>query len=399
MSVREGCVTMRVESRLTKTFISGLVIAIACISTACTEGRVHEFSVDPYIVCPGGQVTLRWRTEGGSVVLTRSIPGGGSSTTNLTPVRGEQTFTVDSTTIFSIRVGTGSNPSGAAQASVEVVTSVRNLSVGSTPSCEGRLIRTGGSLMAILPSSLHSMVVTGVNISTPNDRDVTVTYGGRVFTGRGGTDRFNGMDTTSGNWLLSAPLLGNEECPGTASSGTASGSTPAPQAPSSLSINVSLACPPRSGGPGGGGMTGTGGCGGMGQPCCSGSCNSGLECRSGTCQPGGMTGDRTCGGNPVGATTQPFEVGVRDPYGCAAIITAHANSREEAEECVRSRLAPGQTIVSAPATLGCYQVVFTSPLGASTRQVFAFSEEDARGCARSLCPVDCTSIVLEGACP
>jgi hypothetical protein len=389
------------QSHLTKMFIFSLLLALACIFDSCKEGKVHEFSVDPQIVCPGAQVTLRWRTEGGSVVLTQSIPGGGSVTTNLTPDRGQANFTVESTTIFSIRVGAGSNASGTARTTVEVVTSGRNQSVGGPPACVDRLIRSSGSLQAIFPSSLHSMVVTGVTITSPTDRDVTVEYGGRRFTGRGATNVFNEMNIALGNWFLSAQLLPNEDCPATASSGTVR--EPPPQMrqapPSALSINISLACPPRPGRPGGsGGMTGTGGCGGMGQPCCSGSCNNGLECSSGMCQPTGITGDRTCGGNPVGATTQPFEVGVKDPFGCGTIVIARANSREEAEQCVRERLAPGQSIVSAPATLRQYEFAFTSPLGCSTRQVFSFSEEGARGCAQSLCPNDCTSIV-PGACP
>lgn len=394
---------MHFQSKLARTCAFSLVLPVAYLLAACgditTPARTPELSADPPIICPGGQVTLRWRTEGGGVELTQSSQGGGSSTLPVA-TSGQQPFTLLVTTTFTMRVGTGWNRPASQSTTVQVVTSL-DQTLGGTATCEGRTIRTFSGLTAVVPSSLHSMVVSNVTISGPADRDVTVAYGGREFTGRGATSVFNGMNITLGNWFITASLLGNEECPGAAPPGTINQPpTPVRQPPpSALTIDVSLVCPPRPGGSAGAGSTGAGGCGGMGQPCCSGSCNGGLECTAGTCQPAGMTGDRTCEGNPVGATTQPFQFRVRDRYGCGAILAARANSIQEAERCVRAQLVAGQTIVSEPAELQYYPVASTtSALGCVDRQVAVFSADDVRGCAQSLCPIDCVSIE-PGVCP
>jgi hypothetical protein len=391
---------MHFESRLAKTCVSGLVIAVAYLLTACPDATAPELSVDPRIICPGGQVTLSWRAQGGGVELTQITQGGGSSTRPVSTFSGQQPFTLFQTTTFTMRVGTGWNRPATAETTVQVLARLDQGMVGRA-TCEGRNIRSSSSLTAILSSGLHSMVVTNVAIATPADRDVTVTYGGHMFTGRGSTNVFNGMNITLGNWSLSAPLLVNEDCPGTPSMDMTGRPPPLMRGvpPAALSINVSLACPPQTSAPGGSsGMAGGGQCGGMGQTCCSGSCNSGLECRSGTCQPGGTTGDRTCGGNSVGAATQTFLVGIRDPYGCGTTVSARANSREEAEDCVRTQLE-GQTIVQLPAALESYPFAFDSPLGCDQRMIPAFSADDARGCAQALCPIDCTRIEFRGICP
>ena len=111
----------------------------------------------------------------------------------------------------------------------------------------------------------------------------------------------------------------------------------------------------------------------------------------------GQEVSKTCSGSAANSSYKAFTFGIKDNLHCAkTTYRVYANSLDEATQCVE-RSYPDALIVKPPVTLNYYPFSMTSFLGCYTGAAPAFSSEDAKLCAQSMCE-NC-QIVMGGSCP
>jgi hypothetical protein len=347
-----------------------VAVALPALLAGCFwQARINRLTVTPAEVCPDDPVEATWSAEGRSVRLRQDPALSlGAPRTQREGIQG-----LSGNRDFDVVLEAQGRGAISQRRYVHVVTEHWTFVLSAPPQCRDGKVRVDVDFHVSDPQIDARMQVTSVEARS--DRALTITHGGLppVTVTKGSMTIFRGTPL-AGLWTLTAPLHPGESC--------VAGSPSALLAPAVIVAGtcggISSQAQRYSG------LEGAPRCGYLGQPCCAGnSCEGHYRCagEGRGCvdpqRPSAITTGTRCNQRPATAQSRTFVVAIRDQFGCGEMLAVLADSREEANACARKSVGGATTIQDGSARQFDY-----CRDGRTRIHVVAFSEQDARACAR-----------------